>query len=231
MCEMGNIKYLSDEEAKGAIIDIGKRMYDKGFVASNDGNISVKVAAHEIWVTPTGVSKGYMSEDMLVKLDLKGNILEGVLLPSSEIKMHLMVYSQSAEVMAVTHAHPPVATSFAISGIELDSAVLPEAVVNLGVVHIAPYATPGTQQVPESIKPFCRDFNAVLLANHGALTWGRDIYEAYYRLESLEHYANILMYSSRVLGNVNILSCEQVWELIKIRKSLGIKAGGVSKGK
>lgn len=223
-------RYITNSEAREAIIEVGKRMYNKGFVAANDGNISIKVGANEIWTTPTLVSKGYMTSEMLVKVDLNGNILSGDNKPSSELKMHLRVYNENPDVMAVTHAHPPVATSFAIAGIELDRAILPEAVVNLGTVPIAPYATPGSREVPDSIAPFCRTHNAVLLANHGALTWGRDVFEAYFRLESLEYYATVLMYTGNIIGRANELSESQISKLLEIRQKLGITAGGVPRG-
>lgn len=227
MIKINGVQYMTDFEAKKAIIEAGKRMYLKGFVASNDGNISVKTGPNAIWATPTGVSKGYMTPDMLVKLDLNGKVLLGRCKPSSEIKMHLRVYHENPQVMAVTHAHPPVATSFAIAGLQLDRAILPEAVVNLGTVPIAPYATPGSQEVPDSIAPFCKSHNAVLLANHGALTWGKDVFEAYHRLESLEYYATVLMYTGNIIGKANELSCNQVSKLVEIRENLGIKSGGM----
>lgn len=220
-------KYPSDFEAKKLIIEVGKRMYDRGYVASNDGNISVKVGHNVIWTTPTGVSKGYMTPDMLVKMNLDGKVLTGRLKPSSEVKMHIRVYNENPDVMAVTHAHPPVATSFAIAGISLDRAILPEAVVNLGSVPIAHYATPGSTDVPDSIAPYCKTHNAVLLANHGALSWGKDALEAYHRLESLEYYATVLMYTGNIIGKANELSCNQVDELLTIREKLGITTGGV----
>ncbi|MCM3340078.1 class II aldolase/adducin family protein [Paenibacillus sp. MER TA 81-3] len=218
--------YYSDFEAKKMICEMGRRMYLKNFVAANDGNITVKTGPNTIWATPTGVSKGFMTPDMLVKMDLNGKVLAGNRKPSSEIKMHLRVYAENPDVQAVTHAHPPVATSFAIAGIDLDQAVSPEAVVILGKVPVAPYATPGTQEVPDSIAPYCKDYNAVLLANHGALTWGKDIVEAYYRLESLEHYALMLMYSGKIIEQANELNCSQVSDLIEIRKKMGIHSGG-----
>lgn len=224
---MLNKTYCSDFEAKKLICEIGKRMYDRGYVAANDGNISIKVGPNTIWCTPTGVSKGFMSPDMLVKMTLDGKVISGKLKPSSEVKMHIRVYKENPEVNAVTHAHPPVATSYAIAGIQLDKALLPEAVVLLGNVPVAKYATPGTQEVPDSIAPYCRDYNAVLLANHGALTWGSDGIEAYHRMESLEHYANILMYTGNIINKSNELNCEQVGELLQIREKMGIKAGGI----
>ncbi|MEM1484409.1 class II aldolase/adducin family protein [Oscillospiraceae bacterium PP1C4] len=209
------------------IIEIGRRMYHRGFVAANDGNVSCRINKNEIWTTPTGVSKGYMTREMLVKVDLDGKILMGKLKPSSEIKMHLRVYQENPDVKAVTHAHPPIATSFAIAGRPLDRAILPEAIVNLGTVPIAPYATPGTTEVPDSIAPFCKDYNAVLLANHGALTWGRDLFEAHFRLESLEYYATVLMNTTYILQKANELTKPQVQDLLDIRTKLGIKTGGI----
>ncbi|SFB07872.1 MULTISPECIES: class II aldolase/adducin family protein [unclassified Bacillus (in: firmicutes)] len=219
--------YYSDKEAKELICEIGRRVYHKNFVAANDGNISVKVGSNTIWTTPTGVSKGFMTPEMMVKMDLSGNVLEGTMKPSSEVKMHLRVYKENQEVNAVVHAHPPVATSFAIAGISLDQPISPEAIVLLGRVPVATYATPGTQEVPDSIAPYCKDHNAVLLANHGALTWGRELMEAYFRMESLEHYALMTMYSNHIIKKANELSPAQISDLIDIRGKMGIKTGGV----
>lgn len=219
-------RYYSDFEAKKLICDIGKRIYDKNFVAANDGNISVKVGKNTIWTTPTGVSKGFLTPDMMVKMDLNGKVLTGNKKPSSEVKMHLRVYNENEEVNAVVHAHPPIATSFAIAGMSLEKPISPEAVVLLGRVPVAPYATPGTQEVPDSIAPYCKDYNAVLLANHGALTWGRDLIEAHYRMESLEHYALMTMYSTNIINKANELDCKQISDLIDIRNNMGITTGG-----
>jgi L-fuculose-phosphate aldolase len=203
-------------------------MYEKNFVAANDGNISCRVSGDAIWATPTGVSKGFMREKDLVKMKLDGSILKaGPLKPSSEIRMHLRVYKENPEVGGVTHAHPPVCTSFAIAGLSLDSAIYPEALVTLGVVPCVHYETPGSQGIPDSIAPYCRSHNAVLLSNHGALTWGKDLTEAWYRLESMENYALILIYTGKLIGRTNVLSRSQVDELLKIRKQLGVVSGGV----
>lgn len=220
-------EYLSDFEAKKLICEIGRRVYNKNFVAANDGNISVKVGHNTIWTTPTGVSKGFMTPDMMVKMDLSGKVLSGELKPSSEVKMHLRVYQENPDANAVVHAHPPVATSFAIAGISLEQPITPEAIVILGTVPVAPYATPGTQEVPDSIAPYCKDYNAVLLANHGALTWGSDLIQAYYRMESLEHYALMLMYTNNIIKKANELNCSQISDLIDIREKMGIKTGGI----
>ena len=221
-------RYPTDDEAKKLIVEIGRRMYQKNFVAANDGNISCKVDDDIIWATPTGVSKGFMTEDMMVKLRLDGTVLsQGELGPSSEIKMHLRVYNENPEVMGVCHAHPPVSTSFAIAGMSLDRAIYPEALVNLGTVPCVHYETPGSQGIPDSVAPYCRDYNAVLLANHGALAWGRSLMEAWYRLESTEHYAMVIMYTGNIIGKANVLSCDQVSELMEIRKRMGMTAGGM----
>ena len=134
---------MTQKEAKKAIIDIGRRMYARNFVAANDGNISVRTGEDEVWATPTGVSKGYMKKKMLVKVDLQGNVLEGDRKPSSELKMHLRAYQENPEIRSVCHAHPPICTCFAIAGIPLEAPVLAEAVVTLGDVPIAPYAELG----------------------------------------------------------------------------------------
>lgn len=221
------MEYLSEKQAKKAIIDIGKRMYVRNFVAANDGNISVKTGDNEVWATPTGVSKGYMKKKMLVKVDLDGNILEGTCKPSSELKMHLRAYQENKEIRAVCHAHPPVCTCYAIAGIPLTAPVLAEAVITLGDVPIAPYAKLGSREVPEAVAPFCHTHNGILLANHGAVTWAEEPYAAWYRLESMEYYANILLITEHILGRQNLLTDEQVGALLAMREKFGIKRGGV----
>ena len=224
MC--GEERCLSDREAKEQILEVGRRMYAKNYVASNDGNISCKVSPTALWTTPTGVSKGYMTGEMLVKVDLEGHVLQGTWKPSSELKMHLRVYRENPELTACVHAHPPAATSFAIAGIALDKPILPEAVIQLGVVPVAPYAMPGTREVPDSIAPYCRTHNGVLLANHGALTWGTSLMQAYMRMESLEYYALVTMYTGSIIGRANELSREQVDRLMEARNRMGLAAGG-----
>jgi L-fuculose-phosphate aldolase len=221
-----NSRYPNEYQAKMQIVEVCRLMYNKNFVASNDGNVSAKISDTTLLTTPTGVSKGLVKEDMLVKVDLDGNVLQGDRKPSSEMKMHLRVYRENPNVKAVVHAHPPIATSFSIAGIPLRTPILAEAVVQLGEIPIASYATPGTQEVPDSIAPFCKTHNGVLLANHGALTWGSDVMQAYYRMESLEYYAMVTMYSSSIIGKANELSCEQVDKLLDARTRLGIMTGG-----
>ncbi|MFK5883308.1 MAG: class II aldolase/adducin family protein [Candidatus Izemoplasma sp.] len=220
-------KYLTETVARKEIVKVGKRLYENGFVAANDGNISVKISDHEIIVTPTGVSKGYMTEDELVKMTTSGIILGGSR-PSSEVKMHLEVYKQNRNVTAVVHAHPPISTAFAVTHTPLDVPIIAEAVVLLGNVPIAPYAKPGTDEVPNSISKFVNTHNAVLLANHGLLTWGTTLDEAHFRMESAEHYCKILLYAKQI-GVPQEFNERQIDELIEIRHSLGFSTGGKPK--
>ncbi|MGI5891320.1 MAG: class II aldolase/adducin family protein [Bacillota bacterium] len=217
------IVYPSDAEACSNIIAIGQRMYQLGMVAANDGNISCRVAPQIIWATPTGVSKGFMTADMLIKLDLQGNIIKGSYKPSSELKMHLKIYEQSADIGAVTHAHPACATAFAVAQIPFEQPVMPEAVVNLGTVPVAPYATPGSIELAEGAAAYAKDHRAVLLANHGALSWGKDLNQAFFRLETLEHYAKILLYSRYTIGKAQLLPDDEIKVLEEIRCCLEAK--------
>ena len=218
--------YPSDKEAREQMVEIGRRMFERRYVAANDGNISIRVGENRVWVTPAGVSKGYMREDMLICLDMDGNVLEGSMKPSSEAGMHLRVYKENPEVGAVVHAHPVTATAFAIARVPLELALMTESVIGLGVVPVADYATTGTAGVAESVAPFCRDYNALLLANHGALTWGRTGIEAYYRMETLECCAQVMEKLGCLSVKPHILSRAQVQELVDIRQRLGVKAGG-----
>jgi len=192
--------YMSDQEAKRAIVEYGRRIYERGMVASNDGNITIKVADNAVWATPTGVSKGYMTEDMLIKMDLDGNVLtKNERKPSSEIKMHLRVYKEDPDVMAVCHAHPLAATAFSIKGETFIPDILAEPVFIVGEIPAAPFAFPGTYEVPDSIAPFVKDHNVALLGNHGALAWGDSIEEAFFRLDSLEHFCRINLISKYII--------------------------------
>lgn len=222
--------YMSNEEAKKTIVEIGKRAYVKGYVSGSDGNITIKVGDNEVWATPTGVCKGYMSEEMLIKLDLDGHIIEkGEYDTTSEIKMHLRVYKENSNIQAVVHAHPPMGTAYAIAGLNIEEPMMAENVVFLGVIPCAPYAKPGSVEVPNSIAKYCKDYNGCFLGNHGTLTWGDNPYEAYYRLESLENCCYIQMVLKNQLGQANMLTKEQVEELYEIRESAGIKRGGKMK--
>ncbi len=220
--------YLSEQEARELICEVGRRVYEKDMVAANDGNITVKIGDNCILATPTGVSKGFMKPEMMSKLDLQGNILEcGTIPPSSEVKMHLRVFNENPSVGACVHAHPVNATCYAISGVWMDAPIFAESAIQLGVVPVAPFATPGTQEVPDSVAPFAKDYNCCLLSFHGALTWGSDLMQAYYRMEALEHLAMIYTTTKYVMGSKRFMTEAQMDTCIKIRESIGVYSGGV----
>ena len=204
---------------KQDLVEVGRRMYDKGFVASNDGNISVRLSDRAILVTPSGVSKGYMSVSDLLTVDLNGKVIQGTKKATSELKMHLEVYRRRADVMAVVHAHPPVATAFAVAGKICDRVSLPEVIFSLGSISLAEYGTPTTEELPRSVARHIGRSDVLLLANHGALTVGGDLFDAYYKMETLEHFATITMYA-RLLGGENALDCSEVEHLLRIRESV-----------
>ena len=186
-------------EIKKEICDVGKRIYDHGFVAANDGNISVKVGPNEFYCTPTGVSKGYMTPDMIIRIDGQGNKIDGKLNPSSEIKMHMRVYQERPDAGAVVHAHPPVATAFTVAGIAMDQFILPEAILTIGSVPTCDYGTPSTMEIPDSLMPYIQKHDAFLLKNHGALTVGNTLMRACFTMEEVEFNAKINLYA-RQLG-------------------------------
>ena len=198
-------------------------MYARGYTASNDGNISARLGPDRLLMTPKNVCKGFMTPDMLCITDLNGRKLEGDRDPSSEMLMHLEVYRQRPDVQAVVHAHPPTATGFAVAGIPLDRAVLAEVLTTLGSIPIAEYATPSTLELPEAVRKYIKAHDGMLLANHGALTVGPDVYGAYYKMETIEHFAKISLIA-RLLGRENLLAREEVDRLQQLRGSYGIKA-------
>ena len=200
-------------EEKRYICEIGKRMYKRGLVAANDGNISVKTSNGNLLITPTGISKGFMEPEMIVRINREGEKLDkNAPDPSSEAKMHIKVYQERDEVGAVVHAHPPHATAFAVAGKPLDKKILPEAIISLGTVPVAGYATPSTEEIPASIEEFLLDYNAVLLSNHGVLTWGEDLKQAYFRMETVEFYARIIMLTENL--SERELTEEQITKLM-----------------
>ena len=214
---------VSEYEIKKEICEIGKRIYNRGMVAANDGNISVKISDNEFLCTPTGVSKGFMTPDYICKVDKDGNVLQanGSFKPSSEIKMHMRVYAQRPDVKSVVHAHPVYATSFAIAGIPLTQPIMPEAVIALGCVPIAEYGTPSTMEIPDAVEKYLQHYDAVLLENHGALTYSDSLLAAYHKMESVEFYAELL-FKARLLGGPKELSQEQVERLYEIRRKFGM---------
>jgi L-fuculose-phosphate aldolase len=216
--KMNYYKSNGEFELKKMIIDIGKRLWQRIYIASNDGNISVKINDNEILTTPTGVSKGFMTPDMIIKMSMDGKVLtkSSKYRPSSEVKMHFEVYREREDIKSVIHAHPPYCTSFAVAGVPLDKCVLPEAIIVIGAVPIAEYGTPSTMEIPDAIKPYVKNSDAILLANHGALTFGTDLISAYHKMETLEHTAQIVTLAHH-LGNVNVLRQDQVDTLMQLR--------------
>ena len=214
---------LNEYEIKKMICDVGKRIYDRNMVAANDGNISVKLNDNEFLCTPTGVSKGFMTPEYICKVDEQGNVIQANkgFKPSSEIKMHMRVYAKRPDVGAVVHAHPTFATSFAIAGIPLTQPIMPEAVIALGCVPIAPYGTPSTMEIPDAVEPYLEHFDAVLLESHGALTWSTDLMAAYMKMESVEFYAELL-YKAKQLGGPKEFDKEQIAKLYEIRRNMGL---------
>lgn len=204
------------------IVEAGRRVYNRNFVASNDGNISARVDGRRVVITPSGVSKGFMKPDDLIVVDYEGNVLEGRKKPSSELFMHLRIYQDRPDVNGVVHAHPPRATGFAVAGIPLTQCVLPEVIVSLGGIPLAEYGTPGTEEFYEPVLKYLQDYDAFLLQNHGALTIGADVMGAYYKMETLEHFAHIA-FTAIQLGNLGSLGQPDVQKLIDLRQNFGIK--------
>ena len=216
----------SSFEIKKEICDIGKRIYDHGFVAANDGNISVKVGPNEYYCTPTGVSKGFMTPDMIIKIDGQGNKIDGKLNPSSEIKMHMRVYQERPDVNAVVHAHPPVATAFTVAGVELDQYILPEAILTIGHVPTCDYGMPSTMEIPESLMPYIQKHDAFLLKNHGALTVGNTLQRACFTMEEVEFNAKINLYARQIgvgkNAHIEEISCYELERLMELRKKFNL---------
>ena len=212
----------TESEHRRDIVEVGRRIWLRGFVASNDGNISIRMSENEVLCTPTGVSKGFLTPDMLTVVDLNGQQLRGELRMSSEVKLHLRIYQLRSDVQSVVHAHPPTCTGFAVAGLPLERCTLPEIVLSLGSIPLAPYRTPSTEELAESIVGPLSQGDAVLMANHGAVTVGRDVYSAYHKMESMELYAQISLVA-RQLGRENTLTQEQVASLMQIRERLGVR--------
>jgi len=216
-------KRVLEHELRQEMIRIGRLMWERGYVAATDGNLSARLGPDRLLVTASGLSKGFLTTDDLVMIQLDGEPVPSyrgrALRASSEISMHLEVYRQRPDVNAVVHAHPPIATAFSIAGVSLARCVIPEVIVTLGSIHTAGYATPGTGEVPAQIREAIRDHEAIILAHHGSLTVGRSLWEAYLRLEKVEHTAEITL-AAQQLGRVNTLTPEAVEKLAAKRRDL-----------
>ena len=212
--------YLNEHKIKEQICEIGRRVYNKGFAAANDGNISVRLNDKEIMCTPTMISKGFMKPEDLCKVDYEGKQIAGSRKRSSEILLHLSVYKHRPDVQAVVHCHPPHATAFAVAHEPIPKCILPEVEVFLGEVPIAVYETPGGQKFADTIVPYLKDCNTILLANHGTVTFGPTLEKAYWNSEIIDAYCNILILAKQ-LGRINFFSAGQTQELLEFKKKLG----------
>jgi L-fuculose-phosphate aldolase len=213
----------TEREHRQDIIEIGRLVYQKGWVAANDGNITVRLDPERILATPTGVSKGMMHPDDLIIVDRKGNKIEGRKERTSEIAMHLTVYEMRPDIRAVVHAHPPVATGFAAAGKPLNLALLPEVIIGLGCVPLAEYGLPGTPELTEPMLPLIPKYEAILMGNHGAVCYGDDVWRAFFRMETMEHFARIALVAE-LLGGPKVLPRTEVDKLLDSRTRYGVKA-------
>ena len=211
-------------ETREIMCDICHKTWQLGWVAANDGNLSVKLPNGNFLATPTGISKSFITPEKLVVIDGEGNVLEAEngYRPSSEIKMHLRCYKEREDVGAVLHAHPPTATGYAVAHVPLDRYTMIETVAAIGSIPVTPYGTPSTYEVPDAIAPYLQEHDVLLLANHGALTVGADAITAYYRMETLELFAKISL-TAHLLGGEKEISEENIQKLIDLRKYYGIK--------
>jgi len=206
----------SDDEHRREICSVGRWIHQRDFIAATDGNLSVRLDARRILTTPTGMSKGMMEPDDLVVVDTEGKKIHGRRNASSEIAMHLLIYQRRPDVNAVVHAHPPTATGYAAAGLPLNQALISEVVLALGCVPLASYGTPGTPELSDALAPLVPHYDAILMANHGVVTYGDDLLRAYMRMETVEHFARISMVT-HLLGRQTLLSREEVEKLGEAR--------------
>ncbi|CEQ15176.1 class II aldolase/adducin family protein [Paraclostridium sordellii] len=215
-----NLKYM---EVREQMCDVCHKMWQLGWVAANDGNVSVKLDDGTFLATPTGISKSFITPEKLVHIDENGEVLDGPegAKPSSEIKMHLRCYKEREDVGAVVHAHPPTATGYAVAHLDMDRYTMIETIIAIGSIPVTPYGTPSTYEVPDAIAPYLQEHDVLLLENHGALTVGSDLITAYYRMETLELYAKISL-TAHLLGGEKEISQKNINRLIGMRKGYGV---------
>lgn len=211
---------MNEYKLKELICEIGRRVYNKGFAAANDGNITIRLNENEVLCTPTLVSKGFMKPEDICKVDLDGNQISGTKRRTSEVLLHLTVYKQRPDINGVVHCHPPYATAFAVAREPIPKCILPEVEVFLGEVPMAEYALPGTQQFAETISPYLKDCNTILLANHGTVTFGPDLEKAYFNTEIIDAYCKILLLAKQ-LGRINYFTEHETKDLLDLKKRIG----------
>src|ERR1700733_10798138 len=218
----------TEAEHRRDICAVGRWIHDRGYVASTDGNISVRLGPDRILITPTSMSKAMMNPDDLVTIDLEGQRLSGLRKPSSELGMHLLIYRLRPDINAVCHAHPPTATGYAAASIPLDKPILCELVIGLGTVPVARYGTPGTSELTNTMEPLVQGHDAILMANHGVVTYGPDLLTAFLRMETSEHFARVALVTE-LLGKQVLLSGGDVEKLIAARARYGNGAATITK--
>jgi L-fuculose-phosphate aldolase len=211
---------FNNPKLKDQICEIGRRVYNKGFAAANDGNISIRVGENEVLCSPTMICKGFMSPDDICMVDLDGKQLAGKKKRTSEVLLHLTIMKHRPDVKAVVHCHPPHATAFAVAGEPIPQCVLPEVEVFMGEIPIAPYETPGGQKFADTVIPFLKGTNTIILKSHGTVSFGKNLEEAYWKTEILDAYCRILLLAKQ-LGNVDFFSEKQTRELLDLKKKLG----------
>jgi L-fuculose-phosphate aldolase len=206
----------SDRQNRLAIVQFGRMLHQNGFVAATDGNLSVRLDQKRLLVTPTCISKGWMRASDLVIVDMEGKRLAGKRRVSSELAMHLMIYRLRPDVQGIVHAHPPTATGFAASGLDLNRPLVCEVVVGLGSIPLARYGTPGTPELTDALEPLIPNHDAILMANHGVVTLGSSLENAYMKMETVEHFAKIALVT-HLLGNEQPLGEKEVQKLHEVR--------------
>jgi L-fuculose-phosphate aldolase len=214
------MKSGSERASRRDLARFGKMLHEQGYVAATDGNLSVRLDDQRILITPTCVSKGMMRPQDMVIVGLDGRKLNGASNPSSEIAMHLTIYRMRPDIGAVVHAHPCTATGFASAGMALDEPLCSEVVITLGSVPLAPYATTGSMELSDSLRPYIPYHDAILMANHGVVTYGEDLCRAYMRMEAVEHYARIVL-TARLLGSAQSIDSRELEKLVAVRSQYG----------
>jgi L-fuculose-phosphate aldolase len=206
----------SEHQSRREIVQLGRMLHEHGFIAATDGNLSVRLDARRILITPTGMSKGAMRPADLMVADMSGRRLKGKREVTSEIGMHLLIYRMRPDIQAIVHAHPRTATGFAAAGIALNQPLVCEVVIGLGQIPLAPYGTPGTPELARTLEPLIPDYDAILMANHGVVTYGTDLRSAYMKMETVEHFAQITLVT-RMLGQQQPLADCDLEKLVAAR--------------
>jgi L-fuculose-phosphate aldolase len=212
---------IPEEKLRRDIVEVGRRMYARHLISGGDGNVSVLREDGLIMATPTGMCKGFLEPDDIVVTDINGKKVYGKREASSELLMHISCYKNRPDIRSVVHAHPPTCTGFAVAGMSLDKALLAEVIVTFGCIPVAPYGTPSTNELAGSVEEYIKKHDALLLANHGALTVGHELFSTYFKMETLEHFAKINLIA-KMLGRENVLPAEEVSKLAALRARYGI---------